>query len=178
MLQPANIQQKQAPFEAPAPATATSPKRRLIIPLLIGGGLLTVICSCAALCGLVFGGSVLGVATQRSDVATVIDAFMQAMSNKDTDQAYTLFSNRARRQMPLSKMQEMLKGPNFALFDGYEKVEVTYLNIGPAFSTSPNVPQVPLRKLVAALPTKMGTPDSFKLFLNKKTKNGRYTIST
>ena len=72
--------------------------------------------------------------------------------------------------MPLSKMQEMLKGPNFALFDGYEKVEVTYLNIGPAFSTNPNAPQGTVAKVSGGVTYKDGYTGQFQAVLEQENK--------
>jgi hypothetical protein len=54
---------------------------------------------------------------------------------------YALFSTRSQRQTPLSDLESLLGDEKFVLFDGYEKAELTYLNIGSTFSTDSSKPQ-------------------------------------
>jgi len=57
------------------------------------------------------------------------------MANKDAENAYALFSPRAQRQIPISKIQELLDGKNYFLFEGYQSLSVSNPNISAAFSS-------------------------------------------
>jgi hypothetical protein len=136
-IQPASSFQPPVPPDQPV---TPKPSRKWLWVLLIAGGVLVAICFCVSLFVLVAGGSAT-MFSQGGNAAQTVDAFMQAMSNKDVDKAYALFSRRAQRQMQLSKIEEMLKGANFALFDGYNKVQVLNTNISQAVNTNTDVPQ-------------------------------------
>lgn len=166
--QPETVQQVQVPVEIPVPTSTTLPKKRLRTPLLVGGGLLAGICLCAALCAIVFGSSLLGVAAQKGDVAKVIDASMQAMSKKNANQAYSLFSKRAQKQVPISKVEEMLQGANFAIYDGYLNIEVASLTIGPQFNTNPDVPQGTVAKVAGTVSYEGGYKGQFQAILQQE----------
>ena len=126
------------------------------------------ICLCATLCALVFGSSLLGVATQKDAVAKVIDASMQAMSKKNANQAYALFSKRTQRQVPISKVEEALQGANFAVYDGYLKIEITSLTIGPQVNTNPDVPQGTVAKVAGTVTYEGGYKGQFQAILEQE----------
>jgi len=99
------------------------------------------LCVVLTLCGVLFLGSSIRVALERDDVEGAIHQFMLAMARKNTNAAYAVFSERAQEKVPLSKLQEMVQGNNYALFNRYDSVEAQWLNIGPAVSSNPEMPQ-------------------------------------
>ncbi len=52
------------------------------------------------------------------------DTFMQAMVKKDVDGAYALFSNEAKRDFQRSELGSLTNGSLYALFDGYDSLEL------------------------------------------------------
>ena len=128
------------------PALAVPPvplthKKSYIKWYIIGAAAVGGLCLLVGLCVVSAGAALFGVASQKGDVEASIDAFMQAMTNKNTQQAYALFATRAQRQTPISKFNELIDGANFALFDGYQKVTLENINITQVANTDPDVPQ-------------------------------------
>jgi hypothetical protein len=93
------------------------------------------------LCLVLGGASFVSVFREKAPVEEVIDAFMQAMVESDTEKAFTLFSSRAQRQMETNDLQDMLSGNNFVLFEGYQRIEIGNLNVSKAINTNQDMPQ-------------------------------------
>ncbi|HSJ53426.1 MAG TPA: hypothetical protein VLC52_06725 [Anaerolineae bacterium] len=112
-------------------------RRKAIVISSVVVGLCLVLTLCG---GLFLGGNVM-VALERDDVERSLHQFMLAMARKNTNAAYALFCEQAQETVPLSKLQEMVEGNNHVLFDRYDSLEVRSLNIGPALSSNPKMPQ-------------------------------------
>jgi uncharacterized membrane protein len=166
--------------EMPVPTPTIPPKKSRRTPLLIGGLivlLVAVLCLCMGLCCVLvyFCSSTLGGSiAQRGEVAKVVDAYMRAMADKDLDRAYALFSSRAQKQAPRSAFEDMLTGANFAVFDGYEAVEVQMLTTGPKFNTNPNAPQGQVTQTSGTVTYAGGYEGSFQAILEQE--NGEWKL--
>lgn len=85
--------------------------------------------------------------SEKAPIVLVLDPYMRAMTNQDPDIAYVLFSPRAQRQIPISDLQEMLEGNNYFLFEGYQSLSVTNINISAVANTNPDTPQGTVAKV-------------------------------
>lgn len=128
------------PPQIPDPVTSTTQKSKKKTWVIVGI-VLGVLLLCSIVCVAVFGTSLYKVLTEKAPVEAVLDAYMQHMVNEDVESAYALFSPRAQRQIPISKVQEMLEGNNYFLFEGYQSLTLSNLNISAAVNTNPDVPQ-------------------------------------
>lgn len=135
-------------FYAPLPAQPQKTKKTIWI---IIGIAIAVIGLCSIVCVAVLGTTISKVLTEKTPVELVLDTYMRHMLNKDAESAYALFSPRAQRQIPISKVQEMLEGNNFFLFEGYQSLSVSTLNIGTLVNTDPNIPQGTVAKVTGVL---------------------------
>ena len=54
-----------------------------------------------------------------------IDEFMAAASRRDVPAAFAFLSRDGQKQTPRSTLEKMLRGRDFALFDGYQSVHIT-----------------------------------------------------
>lgn len=57
-------------------------------------------------------------AQQQSNVEAVIDEYMVAMAAGDVQQAYALFSPRAKRQMTVTGIEQLMRGDAYMAFQG------------------------------------------------------------
>ena len=103
-----------------------SRKKLLIIGILPAIGL----CICAGICAFFIGSGIYQSAAEKENITKVIDEFMNAMVEKDTEVAYSFFSERAASQVPISNVEEMITGANYALFDEYEMIEIQNISAG------------------------------------------------
>ena len=156
-----NVLQEPMPAQVPAPASAAPPQKQSRLPWLVGGGLLVAMCLCVGLCLTLF----IGVNAQERPALQVVDAFMQAMSKRDANQALALYSSRAQKQALLPQMQDMLRGLNFALFDQYAQVHVGEFKISPSFSAASNQPQGLLGQLSGTISYADGYTGQFQAVL-------------
>src|ERR1700690_4039115 len=108
---------------------------------IVAGVAVVLLCLCSIACVALFGTAIYKVYTEKAPVQGVLDSYMRYMANKDAESAYALFSPRAQRQIPISKVQEMLEGNNYFLFEGYQSLSVSNLNISAAASANPDAPQ-------------------------------------
>jgi hypothetical protein len=116
---------------------------------------------------VVFGASMFKVYTEKAPVESVLDAYMRHMANKDADSAYALFSPRAQRQIPISEVQEMLEGNNYFLFEGYQSLSMTNLNISAAANTNPDLPQGTVAEVTGVITYEGDIQGSFNGVLEK-----------
>ncbi len=122
-------------------AEAAPPKRDNKKLFIILGVVGAVLCLCSVICLAGGGFAMYNVVQEQPKVAAVVDEFMRHMDNGNTDQAYTLFSERSKRQTPQSALDAMLEGNTALLFEGYQSSEVTNLNISANFNTDDDLPQ-------------------------------------
>jgi hypothetical protein len=111
---------------SPSNAGAKTRKRsRMWLLIVISFGAVAV-CVCLSLVALLFvaAGAFTTSADNQDDWLALSDAYMQAMAAKDVGTAYQLFSQEARREMGQSEFTGPLEGPLFALFDGYEDLDI------------------------------------------------------
>jgi hypothetical protein len=155
--------QPSEPIAAPPPAK----KSNKVLWLGIGGGLL-VMCICVILCLALGGTSLLKIWQEREPLTSVIDSFMRAMVERDTEKAFDLFSARARRQIKMASLEEMLAGNNYALFDGYQSTNIQNINITTAVNTNPDAPQGLVAKVNGIITYSGGITGSFNATLEKE----------
>ncbi|MEW6031044.1 MAG: hypothetical protein AB1554_16365 [Chloroflexota bacterium] len=159
-----------APLIQPIESIAAPPsvkKSNKVLWLGIGGGLL-VVCLCVVLCLALGGTSLLKVWQEREPVTEVIDSFMRAMVERDTERAFALFSTRARRQIKIDSLEEMLAGNNYALFEGYQSVTIQNINITTGVNTNPDVPQGLVAKVDGIVTYSGGFTGSFNAVLERE----------
>jgi len=119
------------------PQSPTSKRKNWIIAG-IGAGIL---CLCVAACAAIFGTTIFKTYKEKAPVESVLDSYMKAMANQDAESAYALFSPRVHRTVPISKIEELLEGNNYALFEDYQALSVGNVNISAAVNTNPDLPQ-------------------------------------
>ncbi len=108
-------------------------------------------CVCSIIC---VAGAVLGIEkafVEQALVESVLDYYMKCMEAKDVESAFALFSPRAQRQFPVSKLQELIEGNNYVIFEGYQKLSVQSLNISAAVNTNPDLPQGTVAKVTGII---------------------------
>jgi hypothetical protein len=59
------------------------------------------------------------------DAIPILDAFMKRMEEKDPEAALELWSTCGRGYISLAVLENLQKGDNYALFEGYESIELT-----------------------------------------------------
>lgn len=155
------VQPSEIPFVEP-------PKKSNRTLLFIIGGVLLLICICAVLCVAAGGTGFAKVFQEREPVQAVISEFMQAMEEKNTDNAYALFSSRAQRQLDISEIEKMIEGNNFVLFEGYQSVEVLNINLTQAFNTDQDLPQGTVAKVDGTISYNDGFIGQFNAVLEKE----------
>lgn len=109
-------------------------------PLSVGCLGLLALGLCVALAVLSISVGALTTANDNMDEwLDLSDAYMEAMSNKNVDTAYRLFSREARREFPRRDLELMIEGPLFAAYVDYEKLEIDSWEVNYEFSTGKNV---------------------------------------
>jgi hypothetical protein len=166
-LQQESSQQEIPPAaQGSAPLSAQSKKSNKNIWLIVGIAIV-VLCLCSIACVAIFGAGMYKIYTEKAPVESVLNDYMRYMATKDAESAYALFSPRAQRQIPISKIQEMLEGNNYFLFEGYQSLSVSNLNISAAANTNPDMPQGTVAKVTGVINFEGGIQGSFNGTLEK-----------
>jgi len=123
-----------SPPTVPAPSPSITPAKRTPRKLtLILGALAAGLCLCLV-CGAVASATIRQKAlNEKPKVEKFIDGFMAAMANHHSRVPMPLFSTRSKRNTPVSDLEKMSQGNNYALFDGYQNVTITRLTLGARF---------------------------------------------
>jgi hypothetical protein len=159
-----------APGSSPATPAGTPRRRRLslgLVAIAIG------VCLVGVLCGVLFGSALIKSVTERPRVERLLDEFMSAMVRGDASAAYSLFSARARRQVPLLEIERMLEGNNYVLFEGYERLTVANMQVEVAVNTDPNVPQGTVANVEAVIEYEGGFTGSMQALLEQEQSEWR-----
>jgi hypothetical protein len=96
---------------------------------------------CVAVVAALAAQGILTVSREQAAITPVIQQFMAAMEQRDTDAAYALFSSRAQRQTSLAEVEQLVEGENYVLFEGYEDAKVEATNLTRSINTNQDVPQ-------------------------------------
>jgi hypothetical protein len=167
--QQGSLQHETPTIAQPQTSDSTSPqsqkskkKTRLIV-----GIVLVVLCLCSIVCVAVIGTGMYKVFLEKAPVESVLDTYMQLMANKDADSAYALFSPRAQRQISISEIQDMLDGNNYFIFEDYQNLSVSNLNISAVVNTNPDVPQGTVATVTGVITYEGGFQGSFNGTLEK-----------
>jgi len=123
---------------------------------------------CIVLVVFVIGRTLLSVSTEQTAITPVIDRFMHAMTQHDSQTAYRLFSSRAQRQTPLADLAKLTNEPNYVLFDGYQSVTIDTANLTSAINTNPDVPQGSVASVNGTVNYTGGVTGSFRATLEKE----------
>jgi hypothetical protein len=145
----------------------SQPKRSKKKIWIIVGIALAILLLCSIICVAVFGIGMYRISIEKAPIEAVLDDYMQHMANKDADSAYALFSPRAQRQIPISKIQEMLEGNNYILFEGYQSLSVSNINISAVANANPDVPQGTVANVTGIISFEGGIQGSFNGILEK-----------
>jgi hypothetical protein len=121
-----------------APIEPKKPRKKLWLILGTIAGIL-VVCCISAIVIAVIGG--IRSAQEREPIEKVLDTYMKYMVQKDIENAYGLFSSRAKRQFATSKLQEMIEGNNYVIFEGYQSLSVDGIHMTQSVNTNPDIPQ-------------------------------------
>lgn len=134
-----------------------------------------VVCFCIGISVVDFGwGTVVGPANLTEieenwkDVTAVIDQYMREMENENAAAAHALYSSRAQRLVPLSKVEGLLEGNDYVLFEAYEGVMVKALAIKSARHTNPDEPQGTIAEASGAVTYKGGVTGVFTALLEEE----------
>lgn len=120
-----------------------------------------VLCLGSIACLAILGILMNKVNTEKAPIELVVNDFMRYMADRDVESAYTLFSPRAQQQIPRSKIQEMLEGNNYLLFEGYQSLSVSNISISFVVNTNPDVPQGTVAKVTGIINFEGGIQGSF-----------------
>jgi hypothetical protein len=167
-LQQASSQQEILPEPQVSTSLPVQPKKsNKNIWIIVGVAVVVLCCLFSIACVALFGTSMYKVYTEKAPVESVLNNYMRYMANKDAKNAYALLSPRAQRQIPTSKVQEMLEGNNYFLFEGYQSLSVSNLNISAVANTNPDVPQGTVAKVIGVINFEGGIQGSFNGTLEK-----------
>lgn len=130
-----------SPPAQPQPGAAALPpqKRRRITPLrvaIIG----MVLCLALAICAVLAGRLVLDSIRDRIKIEARIDAFMEAMADRDAARANTALSSHARQEMSQADLETMTHGASYAQFEGYRRIKVSDTRFHDTSSRDPGEP--------------------------------------
>jgi hypothetical protein len=75
------------------------------------------------------------------EVVAALDTFMSRMVAKDVDSAYDMVSSGGRSSITRADLEELIDGGNYALFDGYQSLEVSGFNVRSGANANPAAPQ-------------------------------------
>lgn len=134
---------------------------------IILGVALGALCLGSIICVAVIALGAGKVAVEKAPIEAILDSYMKYMVAKDTESAYALFSPRAQRQFPTSKIQELIEGNNYIIFEGYQSLSVQSLNISVAAYTNPDVPQGTVAKVTGIIAYENGIQGTFNGTLEK-----------
>jgi hypothetical protein len=150
---------------SPSSPPGSKSRRNWVIAIVAA---IFVCCLCTGLCGLIFGRGIFTTVRETGDVSLVIDSFMRYMENKDIESAYNLFSVRSRSQTPVSDLEDLISGNNYVLFDSYQSLSITNVNISAAFNTNPDLPQGTVAKVEGIVYYSNGFQGSFNAVLEQE----------
>lgn len=126
--------------EAVVPASG-KPNNRMWIIALSAVGALGVLCLCLVAAVAIGAGGIFMATTEKAPAESVLDAYMQAMAGREVETAYALLSPRAQRLIPISKLQELVEGNNYLLFEGYRSLSIENLSVRWITNINPDLPQ-------------------------------------
>lgn len=130
--------ENQVVQQDPNPITTKKSNKTLRIILVT---VAAVLCLCSAVCAVVFALGIGKAMVEKEPVEAVLDSYMDAMTAKDADRAYKLFSPRAQKQVDKLKLTEAIEGKNYILFEGYQGITADRLNLGAYANSNANLPQ-------------------------------------
>lgn len=107
----------------------TSPKKSHRKLIFIGAILLAVLFFFVRTFGSLY---ITGI-VEEDNWLEVTEAFMFTMTNKNPNKAYSMFSTQARKEISVSELEEFMKDPFFAIFDGYLEMELSDWEITSTF---------------------------------------------
>lgn len=107
------------------------------------------------------------VARQQSNIEAVIDEYMVAMAAGDVQRAYALFSPRAKRQMTVTDIEQLMKGDAYMAFQGYKSVIVESHQVRTVIDTNSNSPQGVVAQITGAIRYEDGTEGSLAAVLER-----------
>ncbi len=110
---------------------------------------------------------VASVARQQSNIEAVIDEYMAAMAAGDVQRAYALFSPRAKRQMTVTDIEQLMRGDAYMAFQGYQSVIVEGHLVRTVIDTNSNSPQGVVAQITGAIQYEDGTEGSLAAILER-----------
>lgn len=130
---------------------------------------ISILCCCIiCIAAIALGGLGIGsIAMEKAPIESVLGSYMNYMDAKDAKSAYALFSPRAQRQFSLAKLQELLEGNNYVIFEGYQSLSVANLNISAAANINPDVPQGTVANVTGTVKYEGGFQGTFSGVLEK-----------
>ena len=160
--------QPQRGFDIPKPsAFSGNPRKKLLIIV----GVVVFFCVCIGILFSLLGAGIGAITDAKAPIEQVIDTFMQRMEERNLDEAYKLFSERARRQISIDKLGELIEGNNYVLFSDYQRVEVGNVKITEGFNTNPDVPQGTVARVDGTVYYKNNIIGKFTATLEKEGDN-------
>jgi hypothetical protein len=144
--------------------------------IIIVGIVLVILCVCT-IAGIsllsVIGKTAVGFSDNQADVQEVIDNFMKLMTDKNVDKAFDLFSSRAQKKMSISDLEKLIDGSNFALLEGYERLEITTFNLRKAINSNPDLPQGTVAEVQGVVYYEGGLTGNIEAVLEKENDKWR-----
>jgi hypothetical protein len=99
------------------------------------------ILGCMALCVSFVVLSLVRSNTEREPILKILDSYMTNMKSKNAKEAYTLFTPRLKKKLPLKELESFTKGNNYIIFEGYQKLSIKKIVMTKAFNTNPDMPR-------------------------------------
>jgi hypothetical protein len=122
---------------------------------------------CSFLCIALIATGVGKILVEQAPVELILDTFMKDMEAKDVESAYTLFSPRSQRQTPITEVEKLIEGNNYAIFEGYQSLTVQNLNLTAAANTNPDMPQGTVANVTGTVSYEGGFTGTFNAVLEK-----------
>jgi hypothetical protein len=168
------MSQLPAPMDSPFTSTRVRKSRKRL--WMISGALVlgSLVCLGLLTAGVIaLSGALVTFASERERVERVLDGFMRAVEDKDTARAYTFMSRRATKLWAMSRMEGMIKGNNYVIFDGYRSLQVSDITIGFQSSPQPGEPQGIVAQVSGSVTYDCGYTGDFEAVLEKEGDNWR-----
>lgn len=163
------------PTEPAAGRSPASPKRKWKRWVIAAGLILLLPCGCCGGFAALMGRNFYVAVTERDDIQMVLDRFLGHMDRKEVPLAYALFSARARRQLPMSNIQNAVDGPLHYIYSNYHDVRVNFVKINSSLHSDQNKPQGTVAVVQGTVLYTDGPPGTLQATLERE-KEGQWRL--
>ena len=117
-------------------------------------------------------------AADKASIQKLVDQFLRDLSARDVQKAYDLFSTEAKKNTPRTKLENLIAENYSVLFSGYQKSEITSIEINSGLDLSRNALENRVAKVAGILSYEGGSTGKFDAYFDREDNSWRiYTIN-